>query len=155
MSNVRFWSQGCWGTQWGYRMHFIREKFKPKIRWWISCLSSTFYPKKIKMETCWGLMVPEASWKSQTCSRSSGVSFISMPKNDCSNKIRAGKIRFSGIWKVCALKSKFATCAPCDRCLPHCVPCHIPNEIDYGKITFKTNSDAAASIRTTSFIWRN
>ena len=54
-----------------------------------------------------------------------------------------------------ALKRMFVTCAPCDRCLPHHLPCHKPNEIDYGKITFKTNSDAVASIRTTSFTWRN
>ena len=47
--------------------------------------------------------------------------------------------------------SKF--CAPCDvrryTCLPHCVPCHVPNEIDYGNINFETNSGTAVSTRMT------
>ena len=40
-------------------------------------------------------------------------------------------------------------------CLSHCVPCCVPNEIDYGKINVETNLGADVSRRTTSLIWRN
>ena len=41
-------------------------------------------------------------------------------------------------------------------CAPHnSVPCHVPNEIDYGKINFETNSGTAVSTRMTSLTWRH
>ena len=40
-------------------------------------------------------------------------------------------------------------------CLPHCVTCCIPNEIDYGMINIETNSGTVASTRTTSLTQRH
>ena len=37
----------------------------------------------------------------------------------------------------------------------HCVHCHIPTEIDYGKINVETNLGTAVSTRTTSLTWRH
>ena len=42
-----------------------------------------------------------------------------------------------------------------DTCFPHCVSCHVPNEIDYGKINVETNPGTAVSTRTTKMPWRN
>ena len=74
--------------------------------------------------------------------------------------IRAGKIRFSVTQKSALLKaSSGEPCAPCDlrryAYSPHHVTCCVPNEIDFGKISAETNSNAAASTRTTSLTWRH
>ena len=40
-------------------------------------------------------------------------------------------------------------------CLPHQVPCHVPNHVDYAKINIETKSGTVVSIRTTSLTWRH